>query len=121
MRLHRHIAQAPAQDRQAAFAAVVFAHARARVIAVAMGDDRARHRSPGIDVEIAGGAVQPLRAQHHQIVIACHAATVACARARGENRPEHGLGGACGTIGPHTSCRQDGPDEWTQLQQQRAV
>ena len=42
-------------------------------------------------------------------------------RAGGENRPEHGLGRACGTIGPHTSCRQDGPDEWTQLQQQRAV
>jgi hypothetical protein len=39
MRLHLHIAQAPAQDRQAAFAAVVFAHARACVIAVAMGDD----------------------------------------------------------------------------------
>ena len=77
MRLHRHIAQAPAQDRQAAVAAVVLAHARACVIAVAMGDDRARDRSPGIDVEITGGAVQPFWAQDHQIVIDCHAVTVA--------------------------------------------
>jgi hypothetical protein len=52
----------------------------------------ARHRSPGIDVEISG-AVQPLRAQHHQIVIACHAATVACARARVRTGLNTGLAG----------------------------
>ncbi|KAG1188987.1 hypothetical protein G6F35_014162 [Rhizopus arrhizus] len=83
MRLHRHVTQAPAQDRQAAFAAVVLAHARARVIAMAMGDDRTWHRAPGIDVEVTGGAVQPLRAQDHQIVVACHAVTVAAASCTG--------------------------------------
>jgi hypothetical protein len=77
MRLQRHVAQPPAQDRRAARAAVVFTHARARVVTMAMGDDRARHRPPGIDVEIASGAVQPFRAQHHKIVVACHGCTVA--------------------------------------------
>jgi len=83
VRLHRHVTQAPAQDRQAAFAAVVLAHARTGMVAVAMGDDRARYRSPRVDMKIAGGAVQPLRAQHHQIVVACHVVTVACVSCRG--------------------------------------
>ncbi|MNN87082.1 hypothetical protein D3C81_2045870 [compost metagenome] len=36
---------------------------------MAVGDHRARHRPPRIDVEIAGRAVQPFRAQHYQVIV----------------------------------------------------
>src|SRR5690606_37404455 len=68
VRVHHLPAQAPAQDRNAVATAVVLAHAAAGVVAMAMGDDRARHRPPRIDVEIAGRAVKPFRAQDDQVV-----------------------------------------------------
>jgi hypothetical protein len=86
MRLQRHIAQPPTQDRHAAGTAVVLAHAAARVVAVAVGDHRARHRPPRIDVEIAGRAVQALGAQYYQVAVcrvrrhACTVPTGSCTR-----------------------------------------
>jgi len=39
----------------------------ARVIAVAVRDDRALHRPPGIDIEIAGRAVQSFGTGNDQV------------------------------------------------------
>jgi len=46
---------------------MVFTHAGARVVAVSVSDDRARHRLPGIDMEVARRAVQAFRAQLHEV------------------------------------------------------
>ena len=62
------LAQAPLQHRQALGGHVIGAHAGARMVPVAVGDHRTRHRPPGIDVEVAGRAVQALRRVHHQVV-----------------------------------------------------
>lgn len=43
------------------------AHADPRMVAVAMGDHRARHRPPRIDMEIAGRAIQAFGAQDDKI------------------------------------------------------
>ena len=46
---------------------VVLAHADARVVAMAVRDHRARHGPPGIDVEIAGRAVQAFGRRDRQV------------------------------------------------------
>ena len=50
--------QALAQNRQAIALCPVMAHAGAGMVAMAMGDDGASHLAPGIDVEVAGRAIQ---------------------------------------------------------------
>ena len=50
--------QARAHDALALARAEVRVASPARVIAVRVGDDRARHGEPGIDVEVAGLAVE---------------------------------------------------------------
>ena len=59
--------QPPLQDRQARRGGVVFAHADARMVAVAMGNDGARDGSPRIDMEIARRAIQAFGAQDDEI------------------------------------------------------
>ena len=46
------------------------------VVAVGVRDQGVGNRPPGVDVEIARRAVQPLGAGHHQIVVHWHAKTV---------------------------------------------
>ena len=58
-RLDRDIAQALAQDRRRVAMADINIRAEARVIGMRMGDDGARDGSPGIDVKIARGAIEP--------------------------------------------------------------
>jgi hypothetical protein len=60
-------AKPPLQDRQPRRGRVVLAHADPRMVAVAMGDDRARHRPPRIDVEIARRAIQAFGAQDDEV------------------------------------------------------
>ena len=58
-RLDRDIAQALAQDRRRVAMADINIRAEARVVGMRMGDDGARDGSPGIDVKIARGAIEP--------------------------------------------------------------
>ena len=58
-RLDRDIAQALAQDRRRVAMADINLRAEARVVGMRMGDDGARDGSPGIDVKIARGAIEP--------------------------------------------------------------
>src|SRR5262245_3907142 len=50
--------EARAQNALALARREVLSHAPARMVTVCMGDDRARDRLPGVDVEVAGLAVQ---------------------------------------------------------------
>ncbi|GHB96440.1 hypothetical protein GCM10010080_05410 [Thermomonas carbonis] len=61
------IPKPPLQDRQARRGRVVLAHADPRMVAVPMGDHRARHRSPRIDMEIAGRAIQAFGAEDDKV------------------------------------------------------
>ena len=69
------LAQPPLQDRQAGIDDVVAAHAAARMVAMPVGDHRARYRLPGVDVEIpvravqAFGALDNQLAAHHRLLL----------------------------------------------------
>ena len=58
-RLDRDVAQALAQDRRRVAMADINVRAEARVVGMRMGDDGARDGSPGIDMKIARGAIEP--------------------------------------------------------------
>ena len=58
-RLDRDVAQALAQDRRRVVMADINLRTEARVVGMRMGDDRARNGTPGIDVKIARGAIEP--------------------------------------------------------------
>ena len=58
-RLDRDVAQPLAQDRRRVAMADINLRAEARVVGMRMGDDGARNRAPGIDVEVARGAIEP--------------------------------------------------------------
>jgi hypothetical protein len=62
-------AQAGAQHAFALRAAQVGRVAAACVVSVGVGDDGPVHRPPGVDVEIARGAVQPLGPQDDQVTV----------------------------------------------------
>ena len=67
-RLQRDVlAQTPAQNGRAVMVGQVMRAAIARMVAVRMRDHRALHRPPGIDVEIAGRAIEPLGAGNDQV------------------------------------------------------
>ena len=47
----------------------VGAMARPRMVGMRMREHRTRHRPPRVDVEVARGAIQSLRAQHDEVVV----------------------------------------------------
>src|SRR5690606_35593149 len=75
--LQLHLAQPLPQQRQALPACQVAAAAGTGMVGVGVGDDRADDAGRGIDVEIAGRAVQPGPGRHQQIAPACVAAASA--------------------------------------------
>src|SRR5688572_23353372 len=56
----RLVTKSPAQDRHARRRAQVAAAARTGMVAVAVSDQRAIDSAPGIDVEVAGGAIEAI-------------------------------------------------------------
>ena len=65
--LQADIAEPRAQQAGAFGAAQVVPVPGPRMVGMGMGDDGALHRPPRVDVEVAGRAVQTLRAQHDQV------------------------------------------------------
>ena len=65
--LQADIAEPRAQQAGAFGAAQVVPVPGPRMVGMGMGDDGAIDRPPGVDVEVAGRAVQALRAQHDQV------------------------------------------------------
>jgi hypothetical protein len=63
------IAQPRAQNAFGRLCGQVMAVARACMVGVRMRDHRARHRPPGVDVEVAGRAIQALRPMDDEIVV----------------------------------------------------
>ncbi|MNL66243.1 hypothetical protein D3C87_1906750 [compost metagenome] len=61
------VAQAPLQDGQPFGAGVIAAHAHARVVAMAVGEHGGGNRPPGVDVELAGRAIQAFRSPLHDV------------------------------------------------------
>jgi hypothetical protein len=60
-------AQAGAQHALTRCTAQVGAVAAPGMVGMGVGDDSARHRPPGVDMEVARRAIQALRAQHDQV------------------------------------------------------
>ena len=65
--LQADIAEPHAQQSGAFGAAQVVSVPGPRMVGMGMGDDGAINRAPRVDVEVADGAVQTLRAQHDQV------------------------------------------------------
>ena len=65
------LAKAVVQNRQSAFCGQIPPMTGARVIGVAMGDQRRCHGAPGINMKIAGGAIDALGCEG-QNRVACH-------------------------------------------------
>ena len=63
--------EAPAQERGRPLRAEIGGAPRPRVIAVCVGDQRAFHRVPRIDENVAGRTIQPVRrlAQHDPLIL----------------------------------------------------
>ncbi|MNI31453.1 hypothetical protein D3C73_853390 [compost metagenome] len=61
------VAQAPLQDGQPFGAGVIAAHAHASVVAMAVGEHGGGNRPPGVDVELAGRAIQAFRPPLHDV------------------------------------------------------
>src|SRR5579863_1397006 len=73
-----NFAESPTQDWRAVVVAKIDGAAEARVIGMAVGDDRPFDGAPRIDKKIAGRAIKPLRARDDQV----HGRSVARALAR---------------------------------------
>jgi hypothetical protein len=54
------------------------------MVAVAVGDDRTRYAPPGIDVEVAGGAVKTVVVEDDQVGSGSHPATPVVVLARAQ-------------------------------------